>query len=44
VAIRILKYIKGAQVLVYFSLPAVLAISKPFIIVIGAPIVIQNNQ
>ena len=35
---------KGLQVLVYFSPPLLLFISKPFVIVIGAPAVIQDNQ
>ncbi|XP_068466534.1 uncharacterized protein [Phaseolus vulgaris] len=35
---------KGLQVLVYFSLPLLLFISKPFVIVIGARAVIQDNQ
>ena len=36
--------LKELQVLVYFSLPTLLLISKPFVIVIGAPAVIQDNQ
>jgi len=32
------------QVLVYFSLPTHRLISEPFVIVIGAPAVIQDNQ
>jgi len=43
-AIRILKYIKELQVLTYFFHPAVLPISKLFVIVIGAFVVIQDNQ
>jgi len=36
--------LKELQVLVYFSLPIVPPISKLFVIVIGAPVVIQDNQ
>jgi len=36
--------LKELQVLVYFSLLTVIPISKPFVIVIGAPVVVQDNQ
>jgi len=42
--LEFLDILKELQVFVYFSLPTLLFISKPFVIVIGAPAVIQDNQ
>jgi len=42
--LEFLDILKELQVLVYFFLLTLLLISKPFVIVIGAPVLIQDNQ